>query len=249
MSRTSIAKKLFRPLFRTPSQGPTQTCWYKRLTRTRFSSRADETGSHYDTDIHRSLLTLPCFVVHTPMHNSLISQLHPRPARNVLLWPLACVGVKGERLWTAGWGSIWYTKNIITGWWALWDTYVQVTAWGDLSAAEYWGASYTIPANGEDRLYDGNNTHKHSNKKDQIKYRTHRSNIRAEASSLPHRTRLKSNKYKKKRMQMHSCTHAAGTKQHKLVLCKKPWSVYYIEHLAVICVDRYKITLAPHTAP
>lgn len=62
------------------------------------------------------------------------------------------------------------------------DTYVPVTAQGDLSAAEYWGASYTIPESGEDRLYVGNNTHKHSNKEDQIQWNTHRSNIRAEAS-------------------------------------------------------------------
>lgn len=43
-----------------------------------------------------------------------------------------------------------------------------VAAQGDLSEAKKWGVSYTIPEEGEDGLYAGNNTHKHSNKEDQV---------------------------------------------------------------------------------
>lgn len=81
------------------------------------------------TDTRRSPLTPPCFVVHTPVHNSLISQLHRSPARNVLLQPPACVCVyvcvKWEWLWTAGRASIWYTKNIITGRRAVWEIHTS----------------------------------------------------------------------------------------------------------------------------
>lgn len=75
----------------------------------------------------RSPLTLHCFVAHTLVHNSLISQLHRRPARNVLLRSPVCVCmcVKGEWLWTAGWASIWYTKNTISGWRAVWEIHTS----------------------------------------------------------------------------------------------------------------------------
>lgn len=54
------------------------------------------------------------------------------------------------------------------------DTYVPVTAWGGLSTAEYLGSSYIIPEERRgDRLYDGNNTHKHGNKAHRIQRSAH----------------------------------------------------------------------------
>lgn len=97
------------------------------------------------------------------------------------------------------------------------DTYVPVTAWRDLSAAKLWGASYTIPENGEDKLYAGNNTHKHSNKEDQIKWSMHRSNIRAEAEHSLCRSPLKPN----------VCTHSCKNTTKSLSCLKSMARLLY----------------------
>lgn len=104
-----------------------------------LSSQTDETVGHYETHTHthRSLLTPPCFVVHTPLHNSLISQAHRRPTRNVLLWPPACVHmhvcVCQGRMTVDSWlgFSIWYTKNIIARWRAVCEIHTSRSQRGE----------------------------------------------------------------------------------------------------------------------
>lgn len=66
--------------------------------------------------------------------------------------------------------------------------YSPVAAQGDLSEAKKWGVSYTIPEEGEDGLYAGNNTHKHSNKEDQVQRKhAQEQSVRPEASRSEHK--------------------------------------------------------------
>lgn len=120
------------------------------------------------TDSHRSPLTPPRFAVRTTAHDSLISQLHRRPARNVLLRSQECVCVRGEWLLTAGWASIWYT---------IWT----------LSPGSRRREQHIRPARSTDRpersriLHlgtetTGNNTRKHGNEEVETKWSWKKSN-------------------------------------------------------------------------
>lgn len=122
-------------------------------------------------------LTQPCFVAHTLMHNSLISQLYRRPGRNVLHRPPACACMSNENdCGQLARGALSDTLRTLSVGGGQCERCVRCpgrsTTWAQRNSGE--PVILYLRTEG-DRLNAGNNTHKHSNKEDQMERSMHRS--------------------------------------------------------------------------